>query len=178
MPYVAPATVVSGTTITTAWGNAVKTGLDYQANGPCCRVYHNANQSLADNAQASLLFNSERFDPTGMHSTVTNTNRITFADAGVYVVSACFEIAAAADYLSTYCGILLNGATFIALDVKGTHADAAVAPGFVTTTIYKFAAADYVEVKAFQNYSANAARNVLSNAARSAEFSVAWVALG
>lgn len=178
MPYVSPTTVVAGTTGLATWGNSVKAAADYLANPPACRVYHNANQSLVDNAQASLAFNSERFDTATMHDTVTNNSRITFTVAGVYVVSACFEIAAAADYTATYCGILLNGATFVALDVKGTHADAGIAPGFVTSTIYKFAAGDYVEVKAFQNNSANAARNVLSNNARSPEFSAVWVGLG
>lgn len=179
MSYTTPLTAVSLAKLTAVqWNASVRDNIAWLANPPACRVYHNASQSLTDNAQASLAFNSERFDTATMHDTVTNNSRITFATAGLYVVSACFELAAAADYLSMYCGILLNAATFIALDVKGTHADAAVAPGFVTSTLYKFAAGDYVEVKAFQNNSANAARNVLSNSARSPEFSAVWVGLG
>ena len=178
MPYVAPSSVVAGTTGLSSWGNAVKAGMDYQANAPACRVYHNANQSLTDNVQAALAFNSERHDATGMHDTAVNNSRITFTDAGVYLVGFSLEYQAAADYVSLYAGILLNAATYLALHSLGTHADAGIAPAITIVTAYKFAAGDYVTAMAYQNNSASAARNVLSNANRSPEFWAQWVALG
>lgn len=178
MPYVSPATVVAGTTGLATWGNSVKAAADYLAGRPSCRVYHNANQSLVDNAQAALAFNSERHDPRGMHDTVTNNSRITITDAGVYMVGGSIEVAAAADYASLYLGILLNGGTFLAVQSMGTHADAAVSPWLTVCTAYKFAAADYVQLMAFQNNTAGAARNVVSNSARSPEFHATWLCLG
>lgn len=179
MPYVSPATVVTGTTITSAWGNSVKTAADYIADGPACRVYHNTTQSVADITETSLVFNSDRFDPTGMHDTVSNTGRITFNDAGVYVVSFVCEFASAVDYFTIYSLCRLNGATVIA---RSTHnrGDSGDGSSMATTysTIYKFAAADYIETRVYQNNTANAARNVLSTGNFSPEFSAAWLCRG
>lgn len=178
MPYVAPATVVSGTTITTAWGNAVKTGMDYQANAPCCRVFHSAVQAVADGGETTMLFNSEQYDPTGMHSTVTNTNRITMNDAGVYVVTFTCEIAAAADYLALRARLVKNGTVNLGGFVIGTLTDSGVGPLITLTIQEKFAATDWVEARVYQNNSASASRNVLVTSGLSPYFSAAWVALG
>lgn len=178
MPYVAPATVVSGTTITTAWGNAVKTGLDYQANAPCCRVTHNAAQSITDAAEITVAFNVEVFDPAGMHSTVTNNSRITFNDAGVYVVTFGGELVAAADYTLITVRFVANGTTNIARAAIGTVANATQTPGLHLATIYKFAAGEWVDVRVLQDNTASAARNLLASTGLSPMFSAAWVGLG
>src|SRR5690349_16628255 len=49
-----------------------------------CRVRATAGQSIANNAFVSLNFDAEDVDTTGMHSTVSNTSRITAVYPGWY----------------------------------------------------------------------------------------------
>lgn len=51
-----------------------------------CRVWNNANQSIADTTNVKLTFNQESYDTDTMHSTVSNTSRITITTAGRYLI--------------------------------------------------------------------------------------------
>lgn len=53
---------------------------------PAVRLRHSANQSLSSGSTVSLSFDTEDFDNDTMHSTVTNTSRITCVTAGKYMV--------------------------------------------------------------------------------------------
>lgn len=53
-----------------------------------CIVTHSADQNATIGAFTSILFNTEVADPDGMHSTVSNTSRISISKAGVYVATA------------------------------------------------------------------------------------------
>lgn len=175
MPYVSPGAVTTGTTITSTWGTQVKTAADYLANPPACRVTHNTTQSLASATEASLAFNTEAFDTNTMHDTVTNNSRITFTTAGIYQVSWGFTIAADTDYLWIYSYARLNGATLILLGSSvGTQTDNALSPHSSGSGLYKFAAADYVEVRAAQKNTSANANNVSTNN----YFTAVWVGLG
>lgn len=176
MPYVAPATVVTATTITSAWGNSVKAATDYLANPPACRVYHSATQSLPDVTDTIVAFNSERFDTNTMHDTATNNSRITINTAGVYVVSFTGEVESAADYVYVYSYFRLNGATLIAISPISRVG----AFGIYTSlsTVYKFAAGDYVQVLIRQDNTANVARNLAAVGNYSPEFAATWIGLG
>ena len=176
MPYTSPADVVTGTTISSAWGDSVKAATDYLANPPACRVFHNAAQSVTDNSQLILAFNSERYDTDSMHSTVTNNSRITINTAGLYVVTAHVEFGAGTyDFASV--AIRLNGATFIAIhdapSTSGIYGNSRS-----VSTVYKFGANDYVEVRVFQDNAAAAARNVNVAGNYSPEFAATWIGLG
>lgn len=174
MPYVAPATVVTATTITTAWGNSVKAATDYLANPPACRVRHSTTQSLTDNVDTVIAFNAERFKTiAGMHSTVTNNSRITITDAGVYVFSFTGEMAGGVTYTGLYSYVRLNGTTPIGLSCVSTGAGGNFTG---TQTIYKCAAADYFEIVMRQT--SGAARNLNVSNNYSPEFSAVWVGLG
>jgi hypothetical protein len=176
MPYTSPATQTAGGIGTAAWANSVKAATDFLANPPACRVYHTAAQSVANDSQLILAFNSERFDTDNMHSTVTNNSRITFNTAGVYVVTAAVEfIVGTYEYLGV--NIRLNGGSFIAVD-DAPVASAVYSNGRTVSTLYKFNAGDYVEVRVFQRNAAAAARNVLRTANYSPEFSAVWVGAG
>lgn len=178
MAYSSPATVVTATTITSTWGNSVKTATDYLANPPACRVYHNATQSFTNNTEATVAFNSERFKTVaGMHNTVTNNSRITISDAGLYIVGAHIEFASAADYNLAYAYFRVNAATTIGSQSVGDY-DTADAVRLNPVTIWKFAAADYVEVRALQANAAAAARNIGASSSQQCEFFVTWIGLG
>lgn len=178
MAYSTPATVSDGNVAPATWGNSVKAATDYLANPPACRVFHNAAQSIPSNANTVLSFNSERVDTATMHDPVTNNSRITMNDAGLYVVTASVSIAAAADYTALGLHFRVNGANFIAATFLGTIADATYGYVVALSTIWKFAAADYVEAMLLQKNAAAAARNTIVAASYSPEFAATWIGLG
>jgi len=53
-----------------------------------CQVTNSAAQSVADGATVALIFDQENFDDDTMHSTSTNTSRITCKKAGRYALYA------------------------------------------------------------------------------------------
>lgn len=175
MPYTSPATVVTGTTITSTWGNSVKTAADYLANPPACRVFHSTTQSATSAVALTLAFNSERYDTNTMHDTVTNNSRITMNTAGLYLVTAHVAFAAnATGQRDLY--IQLNATTYIAMAT--TPSIGAGGETFLSVaTAYKFAAGDYVIARVFQN--SGGALNVNgSSVAYGCEFSATWIGLG
>lgn len=177
MPFVSPGSVSAGNVAPASWGNGVVAYLLNLANPPACRVYHNTTQSLADSTFTVLAFNSERFDTDGMHDTVTNNSRITAKTAGLYMVGFTFDVAAAGDYSAVTASFLVNGTTSIswAAEYPNTRSDN---QRLVAQTLWKFAVNDYVEVRAFQDNTANTARNVSASASSSPEFWAVWVGLG
>lgn len=108
-----------------------------------CRVYHNANQTIANVTPTALALNSETYDTDGMHDPVTNNSRVTFQKAGKYLVIANVVWA---NYGTGYrfLSIRKNGTT--------TLANVSVVPGGVTeqaqavATIANFVVGDYVEI--------------------------------
>lgn len=179
MPYVQPAGVTAGTTITEAWGDSVAAAFTWLANPPACRVYHNTTQSVADVTETTVAFNAERYDTAAMHDTVTNNSRITIPAAGLYAVSFSGEFGAGTDYLCLYSICRLNAGTIIGRSSTARHdsgdgSPAATSFGFT----YKFVAGDFIEVRMYHNNGANVARNVLSTGNSSPEFAATWVGLG
>jgi hypothetical protein len=140
-------------------------------NTPAARVYHSADQALTSGNQVLLVFNSERFDAYAMHSTVSNTSRLTCQRAGLYRISA--TVAVTADATGYRQGVLLlNGATVIDVDrvLSVTVAlDAVVKLGCV----YQLALNDYVEVGVLQN--SGSTLNALTFANWSPEFSMEYL---
>lgn len=154
-----------------------QSGTPITGNPPACRVYNNANQSINDNAETTVAFNSERYDTDGMHDTVTNNSRITFNTAGLYVVSFNGAFPGGADYSVIYAYVRLNGATDIVLDQR-TPSTFVANLALLLFTTYKFAAGDYIEVRVYHDNTANTARNLLTVANFTPEFSAVWVGLG
>jgi plastocyanin len=100
-----------------------------------CRVYHSTTQTIG-NTTVALNFDSERYDVGTLHDTSTNNTRITFAQAGVYMYGCTFT--ATGLYVGAY--IRLNGSTNIEWIGKG------VGHQYSCAGLYKFSAADYIEV--------------------------------
>ena len=55
------------------------------------RVYNSIDQTIPDASYTALTFDSERFDNGDLHSTTTNTSRLTAPANGVYLISAHLE---------------------------------------------------------------------------------------
>jgi len=58
------------------------------------KVYNNANTAVDHNTWTTLTFNSEGYDTDSMHSTGTNTSRLTCQSAGYYSISCGVDWAA------------------------------------------------------------------------------------
>lgn len=129
-------------------------------------AFNSAAISVADNIDTLLTFDSERYDTDGIHSTVSNTGRLTAQTAGKYLVSARAAFAGnAANRRVIY--LRLNGVTKI-----GEHA--VLPPGgspdcyMCLTTLVNLAVGDYVEVLVNQN--SGVALNIQAEVQNSAEF--------
>jgi len=139
---------------------------------PTVRVFHNAGQSIANLTFVPLLFNSERFDATGMHRTDIDTSRITAAAPGIYLVTGN------ATWLNNTTGareinIRKNGATIVARAVQPADLTINTTDQSLTTLV-QLAAGDYVEFVVRQN--SGGALTVTAAPEFSPEFSAAWVA--
>lgn len=118
--------------------------------GPAqARVYNSANISIATSGTRQFLtFDSEWYDTGNLHSTTSNTGRLTAPTAGLYHVGAGIAFAANATGYREI-GLRVNGTDFIL--VQRTPSVGAVAStSIVATTIHQLDAGDYVEVGVVQ----------------------------
>lgn len=146
-------------------------------NVPACRVFQTGAQTVPDGTLTNLTFDSERYDTDSMHSTVSNTSRITFNTAGIYLVTGHIAFVGF-DYNSLYIAVMLNGTTLIAANINNDFTDAAMNVYAASiSTAYKFAVNDFVELRIWQNNTVNAARSTVAGN-YSPEFSATWIGVG
>lgn len=121
------------------------------ANPPSCRVFNSVAISHATTATwQALTFDSERRDTDTMHSTVSNTGRITFTTAGLYLVGACVEFTPHTAGVRVLRIVHSVGAT----PIGGGRVPAS--PGAHSaqvdaTTLFAFGAGAYVTLEAYQD---------------------------
>jgi len=114
-----------------------------------CRIYNSGALTISDASLTALTFDSERYDYDTMHSTSTNTNRITFTTAGIYSFGANVRWDGNATGYRLV-SIRLGGSTFIAGSTIQAESGANVQQQFVSG-VYYFSATNYIEVMVFQN---------------------------
>lgn len=175
MPYVPPHTITVGETVTVAtmndeWGGNVT----FLANPPACRVFHGGNTPIANGVWTAHPFNSELFDTNGMHSTVSNTDRITIQTAGLYLVSGgvCFGANGTGLRL---CGISKNTVVSPSEGWHMTLASAAVGNHVHYTSVVKCAVADILRLLVFQNSGGSLDTYTEDG---QPQFSAVWIGLG
>lgn len=147
-------------------------------NPPSCRIFHNTTQSIANNTETVVAFNSERWDGSNMHDPVTNNSRITFNIAGVYTLGFNgFFTPSATDFTSVYCYVRLNGLTNLGYfqNMPTTTSNGGI---MALSTTYRFVAGDYVEILVYQLNGAATARNLASSANASPEAYATWIGIG
>ena len=150
MPYVDTQTIhnpATGTAIPAAWGDQTRDNSEFLIDPPFASVSHSATQVSVNGVGLALLANTELFDNNAMHSTVTNTSRITIQTAGRYKVAATVEFATDADG-DRRLVFRVNGTT--------THQSLRVSSSASTVILtgtrdLVLAATDYVEVVATQS---------------------------
>lgn len=130
------------------------------------RAYNSANISTAGSgATVPLTFDSESFDTDTMHSTSSNTGRITIQHTGIYVVGCHIEwgtVGAGTSRVS----LRANGVTFLA-----SYQEYNVTNMMEATTLRPFRAGEYVECTVSHQDAASA--NVNRTASSSPEFMAA-----
>lgn len=151
----------------------VRDAVNFFLNAPTCRVYNSAAiTGIATSTRTALTFNSERYDNDGIHSTATNTSRLTCVTAGVYDIFGVADLGANATGIRQI-EIRLNGSTLLA--VAGTPGNASNVPLSISTK-YKLAVGDYVELTIFHTAGTNL--DVGANGNYSPEFGCSWVSAG
>lgn len=134
--------------------SAQSTGVKW-IDPPRCKVRNSAAISVPHATETVLTFNTELFDVGGMHSTTTNTGRLTVPTGGDgdYIIGSHVTFAANATGVRQLL-IRLNGIT--SLVVQRQYA---VGSGFADrlqcSTVVSLVAGDYIEVTAYQNTGAN-----------------------
>lgn len=178
MPYTDPQSghnPTTGQVIPASWGDAVRDAEEYLArNKPHCRIRNTANISVPNATDTALTFNSERVDVGGMHSTGSNTSRITVpaSEGGFYLMGGGVQVASNATG-HRQVGIRLNGSTFlVASRVAAATSGATV---MAVSTGYQLAAGDYLELVVTQD--SGGALNAEAGGNYTPEFWALWTAV-
>jgi len=77
-----------GDPLSAAWCDQVRDNDEFFRDPPACSVYNSAAVASADNVPILLLANSETYDNDSMHSTSSNTHRLTCQTPGRYLLTA------------------------------------------------------------------------------------------
>lgn len=142
------------------------------ARGPYCSVYNNANININNATVTAVTFNSEYADSDGMHSTSSNTSRITIVTPGWYTFVFNGEFAASAGGTDRSFNLRLNGSTYIGAARGAPIASATVTTLGVVTAMRSLSVGDYVEAVVYQN--SGGALALRYSAAYSPTFSAVW----
>lgn len=158
-------------------------GGDDLLGGPICQLTKNGTVGISASTLTAVLWAVEVVDNDSMHSTVSNTSRITFTHAGLYDI----KVALAWDTLSSsgsrFAWVQLNGAGTVLVGsvASGTGNDPTVhnmAVDYIAT------AADYIEVFVYQtsggtlNLLGSNQSMTLGTRTAPCQFSARWVGKG
>ena len=171
----AAATSITGTNAEGTSTSFARADHNHDLALPGCRVYSSSNVSVANASSTAITFNQERYDPYGMHSTSSNTSRVTVPKDGVYLITGNIRTASNSTGVRDLM-IVVDGSTTIAfngLKANATDGDLAI---MQVSTMYKLTASQYVELRLWQN--SGAALNVEAWGNYSPEFSVQYMGAG
>jgi len=110
--------VTAGSVLTATLFNQVQTNVRNYRVPPMVRLTGSANLTSYTSANV-ITYNTETYDTDDMHSTVTNTSRITFQTAGVYLVSFSLRATWSGTLTNQSAEIFLNGAVAAANETYG-----------------------------------------------------------
>lgn len=142
----------TGQVASAAWGDQIRENFEAHEDPPFCNVFASAAVLVATGTDAQLAANSERFDNDALHSTVTNTSRITIQKSGRYRLTAAVSFSGSATG-SRKISFLLNGTTESIRSQQGTGTSAEYYADAEWTT--SLVAGDYVEVRVQQGSGGN-----------------------
>lgn len=103
--------VAGGTNITIT---SSSTDVTIAYNTPYCRVTETSPGSWTNGTNQNLTYTTELNDPTGMHSTSMNTDRINIATTGLYACNLDLQVTFTGTTTGPIYFYMLNSATVIA----------------------------------------------------------------
>ncbi|SBW18555.1 hypothetical protein FDG2_0716 [Candidatus Protofrankia californiensis] len=116
---------------------------------PACHVTNSAVQSIGNAADTVLTFDTETFDPRGIHSTSSNTGRITPNEQGLWLFAGGPSWAGNATN-ERVCYVGKNGANPIS-GANLAAGNAAIRAFSVIAFASMNGSSDYVQLYVFQN---------------------------
>lgn len=124
-------------------------GLARLPSVPRARAYATATQSIPNATYTALTFDSEQYDTDSIHSTASNTDRLTCTTAGVYHITANvhFDVSATGGRIAA---IVHNNITFVQRQVLDPSSVASFGTQFVVSADYQCAAGDYFQLQVYQ----------------------------
>lgn len=93
MAYSDPGAVTAGDPLPAAYLNTTRANGAWFSEPPQCSVYNSSVQSIPNTTVTAMLCPSESLDNTSMHSTTSNTSRITAVNAGRYTFTGTAQFA-------------------------------------------------------------------------------------
>lgn len=145
-----------GTVRDAAWKTQFMDDIDDATEHLGCNVENSAVQSIGTGAFAALTFDTEDSDPSNMHSTASNTSRVTIPSGkdGVYLLVGFTSFAAnAVGVRSGY--FKKNGATILGPQVNYANGGAGDGVSVHCSFITALVATDYIEFFVYQNSGGN-----------------------
>jgi hypothetical protein len=143
---------------------------------PSAKVYKAAGQAIPTATITTLTFDSERYDNAGIHSTASNTSRLTAPKAGVYLIAASVAWASNA-----------TGERFVQVSINGSPTQrlagqrSTASGGFFENSIaavHYLKAGDYVEIAVYQTSGGSLATSDQGSYLAPQEASLTWVGSG
>lgn len=125
---------------------------EFLIDPPSCSIKETTPQSIATATDTALTADEENYDNDSMHSTATNTSRVTVQTAGRYLAAGTVEFASNSTGGRRF-GFRVNGTTSYSLVSGPTSSTAAMVLSGSRTFI--LAAGDYLEVMASQSSGGN-----------------------
>lgn len=149
-------TQVTGGLAGAAWANSVKDGVDFLVGSgsnalPIAVVQQSVVQSVPASTWTVLTFTSELLDSDGMHSTATNTGRLTAVTAGWYLVAAQYGWGSHASSTRRIVGVRKNGGSAPTEGRSDTLSWGGSNGSVGITTMVQMSVGDYIEVVAYQD---------------------------
>lgn len=130
-----------------SWGDQVRDNLEFLIDPPACSVYHNTTQSVSNDTITAMSANSENYDNNSMHSTSSNTSRVTIQTAGRYQFTGTLKFAANATG-NRYLQFRKNGSTIYS-GLGGINSGAEIQLSATRSLV--LSVGDYIEVMGYQN---------------------------
>ncbi len=137
------------------------------------RVYHDTTVGYGNASWLSISFNSEHHDDGGLHSTVTDTHKLTIPTAGWYVITGHIKWAANATGVRGI-RIMNNAATILASLLVDAVQGGVSGTNLSIGTAVKLSANDYLELQVYQN--SGGTLNITAAQWESPEFAALFVA--
>lgn len=172
MAWATPPTATTGVVYTESNLNTLRDDLLWLASPPMAHVYNSADLTIANNTETTLTFNSEVFDVGGLHSTASNTGRLTCTYTGYYIVTANVKWEANATGRREVT-LRVNGSTYVAAEAIDNVGASANSNMSITSGVIALNSTDYVEVRAYQDSGGDLV--VVSAASYSPRFSIVMV---